>query len=123
VTETVVDAADLGLDRAKPGDLRGGDAAFNADVARRLFAGERGPVRDAVLVNAAAALTARAGTDAARAGAERTGAGAERADADLVGELRAGLDRAAAAVDSGAAGQLLDRWVAVATEAHAAADA
>jgi anthranilate phosphoribosyltransferase len=128
VTETVVDAADLGLDRAKPGDLRGGDVAFNADVARRLFAGERGPVRDAVLVNAAAALTARAGTDAARAGAERAGTGAERtgaerADADLIGELRAGLDRAAAAVDSGAAAQLLDRWVAVATEAHAAADA
>jgi anthranilate phosphoribosyltransferase len=102
VTETVVDAADLGLDRAKPDDLRGGDATFNGDVARRLFAGERGPVRDAVLVNAAAALAARSGPGG-----------------DLVGTLRAGLDRAAAAVDSGSAAQVLDRWVAVATEAHA----
>jgi anthranilate phosphoribosyltransferase len=99
VTETVLDAAELGLDRAKPDDLRGGDAAFNGDVARRVFAGEHGPVRDAVLVNAAAALTAQTG-----------------ASADLTGALRTGLDRAAAAVDSGAAAQLLDRWVAVAAE-------
>src|SRR6185312_13223630 len=52
VRETVLDAVDLGLARSKDGDLRGGDAAFNADVARRVFAGETGPVRDAVLVNA-----------------------------------------------------------------------
>ncbi len=102
MTETVLDAAELGLDRAKPDDLRGGDAAFNADVARRLFSGEHGPVRDAVLVNAAAALTAQAGV----------GTGA-----DLIGALRTGLDRAAAAIDSGAAAQLLDKWIAVATEA------
>jgi anthranilate phosphoribosyltransferase len=103
VTETLVDAADLGLGRAKPDDLRGGDAAFNGDVARRLFAGEHGPVRDAVLVNAAAALAARSGPGS-----------------DLTATLRAGLDRAAAAVDSGSAARLLDRWVAVATEADAA---
>jgi anthranilate phosphoribosyltransferase len=103
VTETVLDAADLGLDRAKPDDLRGGDAAFNGEVARRVFAGERGPVRDAVLANAAAALAARNGPGG-----------------DLVATLRAGLDQAAAAVDSGAAARLLERWVAVATDAHAA---
>jgi anthranilate phosphoribosyltransferase len=102
VTETVLDAAELGLDRAKPDDLRGGDAPFNADVARRVFAGEHGPVRDAVLVNAAAALTAHAGA----------GTGA-----DLTAALRSGLDRAAVAIDSGAAAQLLDRWVAVAADA------
>ncbi|HKT01968.1 MAG TPA: anthranilate phosphoribosyltransferase, partial [Rugosimonospora sp.] len=45
VTETVVDALDLGLARAQPGDLRGADAAYNAGVTRRLFAGEKGPVR------------------------------------------------------------------------------
>ena len=62
---------------APPGDLRGGDAAFNADVARRLFAGEPGPVRDAVLVNAAAALAAQAGFpgDLARRAAGRHGPG------------------------------------------------
>ncbi|PZF99712.1 anthranilate phosphoribosyltransferase, partial [Micromonospora endophytica] len=63
VRETMVDATDLGVPRATLGDLRGGDAAYNADVARRLLAGERGPVRDAVLVNAAAALATQGPLD------------------------------------------------------------
>ena len=95
VTETVIDAADLGLPRAELGALRGADAAFNADVVRRLLAGETGPVRDAVVVNAAAALAAR------------TGFGD-----DLPAALRAGMERATAAIDSGAAAKTLDRWVA-----------
>ena len=95
VQETVLDAADLGLPRSKEGDLRGGDAAFNADVARRVFAGEHGPVRDAVLVNTAVALAARAGL----------------AGQDLPALLRTNIDRAASAIDSGAATDLLDRWV------------
>jgi len=100
VTETTVDAADLGLPRSQSGDLRGGDAAFNGDVARRVFAGEPGPVRDAVVVNAAAALAAHGGLRG-----------------DLVEELRAGVDRAATAIDSGAAAATLERWVAAATRA------
>jgi anthranilate phosphoribosyltransferase len=96
VTETVLDAVDLGLARSAPGDLRGGDAAHNADVARRVFAGEAGPVRDAVLVNAAAAIAAREGLSAV----------------DLPGQLKAGIKRAAAAVDSGAATDLVTRWAA-----------
>ncbi|GAA4698142.1 anthranilate phosphoribosyltransferase [Phytohabitans rumicis] len=98
VTEMLLDAADLGIARSAPGDLRGGDAAFNADVTRRLLAGEPGPVRDAVLVNAAAALTAHAGL---------TG--------DPLEAMRAGLARAATAIDSGSAAKTLDRWIAVAT--------
>ncbi|MEJ3745286.1 anthranilate phosphoribosyltransferase [Actinomycetes bacterium KLBMP 9797] len=97
VTETMLDAADLGIARSQPGDLRGGDAAFNADVTRRLLAGEAGPVRDAVLVNAAAALAAHTGTG------------------DVTEAMRAGLERAAASIDSGAAAKLLDRWIDVAT--------
>ena len=97
VTELVIDALDLGLPRSQPGDLRGGDAAFNADVARRLLAGEPGPVRDAVLVNAAAALAAHAGFGT-----------------DVPGALKAGLDRAAQAIDSGAAAAALDRWISLA---------
>ena len=97
VRETVLDSADLGIARSNAGDLRGGDAAFNADAARRVFAGEPGPVRDAVLVNAAAAIAARGGLSTA----------------DLVGQLKAGVERAAAAVDSGAASDLLQRWVAL----------
>jgi anthranilate phosphoribosyltransferase len=97
VTETVVDPEDLGLPRAKTEELRGADAAFNAGVARAVLAGVSGPVRDAVLLTAAAALVAREGWGT-----------------DLPAALRAGLVRAAAAVDSGAAADLLRRWVAVA---------
>ena len=78
-------------------DLRGGDAAYNAKVARSLLAGERGPVRDAVLVNAAAALVAYAGPGD-----------------DVTGALRDGLERARVAIDTGAAASVLDRWVATA---------
>ena len=97
VTETVLDAEDLGVERAKAAELRGADAAYNADVTRSVLAGDRDAVRDAVLVNAAAALTARSGWGD-----------------DLPGALRANLARAAAAVDSGAAADLLQRWVALA---------
>ncbi|HEY0950042.1 anthranilate phosphoribosyltransferase, partial [Nocardioides sp.] len=56
VRETTVDPGALGLPRADAEALRGGDAAHNAEVVRRLLAGEAGPVRDAVLLNAGAAL-------------------------------------------------------------------
>lgn len=102
VTETVLDTVDLGLPRSQPGDLRGGDVAFNADVARRVFAGESGPVRDAVLVNAAAALAAHAGLGG-----------------DLRAALRSGIERAARSIDSGAAAAALQRWVSVAGLARA----
>jgi anthranilate phosphoribosyltransferase len=95
VRSLTIDALDLGLPRSKPDDLRGGDATVNGAVARRLLGGETGPVRDAVLVNAAAALVAYAG------------AGTE----DLVGALTAAISRAAQAIDSGAAARALDSWV------------
>lgn len=99
VTETLVDSAELGLPRSRPGDLRGADAAHNADVTRRVLAGEPGPVRDAVVLNAAAALAAHAG---------------------LAGDVRValgdGLRRAEKSIDSGAAAAALERWLAVATK-------
>jgi anthranilate phosphoribosyltransferase len=104
VRRQLVDALDLGLPRAQPADLRGGDAEVNADVARRFLAGETGPVRDAVLLNAAAAFVAHDGL---------TGGLAE----DLRPALTAAIARGAAAVDSGAAAALLDRWIAVAQAA------
>ena len=97
VRELLVDAADLGIPRATAADLRGGEPAVNADVARRVFAGESGPVCDAVVLNAAAALAAYDGLDG-----------------DLVKALGAGIERATAAVDSGAAERVLDRWIEVA---------
>ncbi|HEY5033099.1 MAG TPA: anthranilate phosphoribosyltransferase [Actinomycetes bacterium] len=95
VTSEVVDPSRLGLATSAPGALRGGDAAFNAAAVRALLAGEPGPVRDAVLLNAAAALVAL-----------------EADDAVLDDRLAAGLTTAAEAVDSGAAAAVLDHWVA-----------
>ncbi|MFG3049725.1 anthranilate phosphoribosyltransferase [Kitasatospora sp. NPDC048239] len=93
VTETVFDPRDLGIELVGIEALRGADPAYNAEVARRLLAGERGPVRDAVLLNAASALVAL-----------------DLTDAPLVEQLAVGLERAAAAVDSGAAQDVLKRW-------------
>lgn len=95
VRELVVDAVDLGLPRSVPEDLRGGGPAENAAVVRDLLAGRPGPVRDAVLLNAAGALVA-----------------AEGGGGDLADRLSAALGRATASVDSGAAGDVLERWVA-----------
>ena len=98
VRQTRIDAAALGVPPARLEDLRGGDAATNAGVARGVLAGEPGPVRDAVLLNAAAALAAHAGFSE-----------------DLTADLAAQLPRASNAVDSGAAADLLARWAARST--------
>jgi anthranilate phosphoribosyltransferase len=95
VVEATVDPQELGIPRGTTEALRGGDADHNADVVRRLLDGEAGPVRDAVLLNAAAAL------------AVHEAPGAPPMDA-----LATGLARATDAVDSGAARATLDRWVA-----------
>ena len=99
-----VTPAELGVD-AHPADaLAGGDAAFNASVARRLLDGEQTSdlraVADAVVLNAAGAAVA---VDAAR-GAAAT---------DLVGAISQHAVNLRAVLTSGAAGQLLDRWIAV----------
>jgi anthranilate phosphoribosyltransferase len=93
-----LDPVALGLAAATREDLRGGDPARNAEVFRALVAGERGPVRDAVVLNAAGALVAFDGPPASL--------GAAFPDA---------LARAVGAIDSGAAAALLERWAAVST--------
>ncbi|MFC7406076.1 anthranilate phosphoribosyltransferase [Georgenia alba] len=103
VVEHTVDAvADLGLEATTVEQLRGKDAAHNADVARRLLGGEGGPVREAVLLNAAAALVAHGRLP-----------GTSHQEGTLVDRLRAGLEHAARAVDSGAAAAVLERWAAL----------
>jgi anthranilate phosphoribosyltransferase len=97
VAQAELDPGQLGLPRSKPGDLRGGDATHNAGVARAVMAGEQGPIRDTVVLNAGAALAAAAGVPRAE---------------DLAAALADGCSRAAAALDSGAAQALLDRWIA-----------
>jgi anthranilate phosphoribosyltransferase len=97
VREDRVDAGELGLPIATTDALRGGDAAHNADVTRRFLAGETGPVRDAVLLNAAAALVALDGV---------TGS-------PVTEQIRPALVRAAESVDSGAAQRALETWIEV----------
>ncbi|MFF8603500.1 anthranilate phosphoribosyltransferase [Streptomyces sp. NPDC015232] len=95
VREERFDPREVGITPVPLDALRGGDPSYNADVARRLLAGETGPVRDAVLLNSAAALTAL-----------------EPGEGTLAEQLRAGMDRAAESVDSGAARRALERWIA-----------
>ncbi len=81
---------DVGLTRHAPEDLRGGDPAYNADALRRLLLGETGAYRDAVLLNAGAALMV----------------------AGHAHDLRDGIEEAAEALDRGLAKALLDCWIA-----------
>jgi anthranilate phosphoribosyltransferase len=89
-----VHPSDVGLAKAQPGALAGGDAAFNAALVREVLAGGRGPARDVVLLNAGAALFV----------------------AGRAGRLADGLEAAAAAIDSGAARQTLDALVLISSE-------
>ncbi len=105
VHEEFVDPVELGIPAPEPGALRGQDAAFNAAVARSVITGKRSPVldpvRDAVLLGAAGALVAYdAATGTAVAGS-------------VTQRLRDALPRAADAIDSGAAGRTLNRWIDV----------
>jgi anthranilate phosphoribosyltransferase len=97
VSQTSFDPAELDIPRSAPADLTGGDPGHNAGVVKAFLAGVQGPVRDTALLNAAAALTAEAGVSGPD---------------ELAAALRDGYRRAAAAVDSGAAADLLTRWVA-----------
>jgi anthranilate phosphoribosyltransferase len=95
VREQAFDPRDVGIDLVPVSALRGADASYNAEVARRLLDGERGPVRDAVLLNSAAALVALT-----------------PGEGPLTDQLRAGMARAAESIDSGSARRTLERWVA-----------
>ncbi len=97
VSRVRFDPAVLGIGRSRPEDLRGGEAPHNAAVARAVLGGEPGPVRDTVLLNAAAALAAADGTPGPDG---------------LAAALQGSYQRAAGALDSGAALALLDRWAA-----------
>jgi anthranilate phosphoribosyltransferase len=112
VSQTSFDPADLGLPPASLTDLRGGDPARNASAVRSLLAGDAGPVRDIVLLNAAAAMAAAEGLGAVAAARSADPATTAVATGDaLTKTLSDGLTRAAHAVDSGAAAALLARWV------------
>jgi anthranilate phosphoribosyltransferase len=94
VRSAVIDPTALGVSPAAPAALKGGDAAANAAVLRALVAGDTGAVRDTVLLNAAGAVAAFRGFST-----------------DLTADLRAGMEAAAEAIDSGRAAKLLDLWI------------
>ena len=96
VSQTTFDPAALGISRSSPADLRGGDPRAQRRGGPGGAGGEPGPVRETVLLNAAAALAAEAGVP-----------GPDQLQAALAD----GRARAANAVDSGAAQALLERWV------------
>ena len=101
VTEHDIDPLELGIPRAKIADLLGGDAVHNAAVARAVFGGERGAVRDIVLLNAAAGLVS---FDLAKDPAQL--------QIPILSRFRDKMAVAAEVVDSGAAAAKLDQWVA-----------
>lgn len=85
VREYQIKPEDLGIRRAQPQDIEGGDAAANAETLTQILNGEKGPKRDIVVMNAAAALLA----------------------ADEVADLAGGVVRAATSIDTGAAAEKL----------------
>jgi anthranilate phosphoribosyltransferase len=101
VTEELFDPREVGIELAPIESLRGADAAYNADVARKLLAGETGPIRDAVLLNAGATLAALTALDVP-----------EGKLAPLTERLAEGVERAVRSLESGAAAATLDRWSA-----------
>jgi len=95
ITSDRIDAKDFGLENAPIAALVGGDANENARITKAIFAREKGAPRDAVLLNAAAAIAAFDG-DMSQGIHER---------------ISKSLTKAITAVDSGAAADLLNRWV------------
>jgi anthranilate phosphoribosyltransferase len=90
VSTRTIEPRDFGLEPAAIESLAGGDAALNARIARDVLSGAKGGPRTAVLLGAAGALLV----------------------ADVETDPRAAAERAASAIDSGAATALLDRWIA-----------
>jgi anthranilate phosphoribosyltransferase len=92
--EYELDPAGLGLSRAPVESMRGGGPEENARLAREVLGGAKGPRRDVVLLNSAAALRA----------------------AGLARDWKEGLGLAADAIDSGRAGEVLQRWARISQE-------
>jgi anthranilate phosphoribosyltransferase len=95
VVPSRLDPTDHGIAPAEPDDLRAGDPGESARVARAVLAGEPGPKRDVVLLNAGAALEV----------------------AGIAGDLEEGIAIAGTAIDEGKASATLDRWIEVSTAA------
>lgn len=91
IKEYILNPEDLGLPLCSPSDLKGGDAPANAAILRGIFEGKKGPARDIVLLNAAAALYV----------------------SGLAATLKDGVALARKSIDTGAAKETLAKWVAL----------
>ena len=89
-----IDPLDFEINRAPISALVGGDATENARITTAIFSGEKGAPRDAVVLNAAAAIAAYEA----------------RFDLNLHQRMALGISRAVDAIDSGAATHLVSRW-------------
>jgi len=105
IHEHDLDPRDLGIPIADLADLIGGSPQHNAEVLRRTLAGEAGAVRDIVLLNAAAGIVAF-----------ELSQDATQVQRPILERLRAGYDKASAAVDDGRALAKLDQWIDVSRE-------
>lgn len=94
------DPRELGIEPAPIEALKGGTAADNLDITKRVFAGEKGAYRDAILLNAAAAIAAFKGD----------------LDLGIEQQLANGLVLAKQGIDSRAATQLVERWADLSNE-------
>jgi anthranilate phosphoribosyltransferase len=94
ISSDLIDPLDFDIQRAPISALVGGDAIENARITTAIFAGEKGAPRDAVVLNAAAAIAAYEG----------------RFDLNLHSRMASGISRAVAAIDSGAATRLIAQW-------------
>ncbi len=104
VKEHDLDPRELGIGRARIEDLTGGDAAHNAEIVHEVLSGARGPVRDIVVLNAAAGLVSfELANDPAQF---------QRA---ILDRFRDKMAVAEAAIDSGAAARKLEQWVTATT--------
>lgn len=95
ISSDLIDPLDFSISRAPISALIGGDATENAAITTAIFAGEKGAPRDAVVLNAAAAIAAYEGDF----------------DLDLHDRLAKGVEKAVMAIDSGAASLLLSQWI------------
>ena len=103
MSQTTFDPESVGIPRVAAADLRGGDRRHNADVVRRLLDGERGPVRDAVVLNAAAGVVAYEGPSAD----------------GLVDQLGAAIRAARLRSTAASGARKLDSWIAASQSARA----
>ena len=94
ITRGLIDPLDFGIERAPIAALVGGDSVENARITTAIFAGEKGAPRDAVVLNAAAAIAAYEA----------------RFDLNLHERMALGVSRAIEAIDSGASTRLVSKW-------------